>query len=51
MRVIQAALAVLVALLCYGTFAKLFRKRDRVRKHLASAKRTRPHDELRLTNL
>ncbi len=51
MRVMHTVLAVLVAFLCYGTYAKMFRRRHRAPKRFAAAKAVRPHDELRLTNL
>ena len=51
MRMIHTVLAILVAFLCYGTYAKLFRRHNRRRNGLAATKPIRPHDELRLTNL
>ena len=51
MRMIHTVLAVVVAFLSYGAYAKLFRRRNRRRNDLAAAKPIRPHDELRLTNL
>lgn len=51
MRVMQIVVAVLVAFLCYGTLAKLYRRRKRGHPLAVRPKSVRAHDDLRLTNL
>lgn len=51
MRIMQTTLAILVAFVCYGSFAKMYRRR-RNRHPLGDRRKPiRAHDELRLTNL